>query len=287
VDLGIGAEREFLWFNQNTGTNRAGNPIVDPFKLKWFRNKKFRQAVSCAIDRQRLARDAYHNRALPIYGFISAENQRWNNPNVPRFAYDPVRARSLLAEIGIRPPKGEGPAQDAQGHPVEITLHSNTANPLREQAAALIIEDLGKVGIKLVFAPVRFEALRQKIDETFEYECALIGLGGGGSDPSSQVNVLKSSEPLHQWFPLQKTPSTDWEARIDSLMDAQMQSLDFAVRKKAFDEVQTILAEEMPMIYTLSPIACVAVRDSIANVRPAVMTPFRVTWNIEELHFKK
>ena len=45
VELGVGAERDFLWFNQNTGTNAAGKPIVNPAKLKWFRNKKFRQAV--------------------------------------------------------------------------------------------------------------------------------------------------------------------------------------------------------------------------------------------------
>ena len=53
LDLGVGAERDFLWFNQNTGANSSGNPIVNPVKLKWFRNTKFRQAVSCAIDRDR------------------------------------------------------------------------------------------------------------------------------------------------------------------------------------------------------------------------------------------
>src|SRR5207249_2877634 len=57
IDLGTGTERDFLWFNQNTGTNAAGKPLVDPGKLKWFRNRKFRQAISCAIDRERMARE--------------------------------------------------------------------------------------------------------------------------------------------------------------------------------------------------------------------------------------
>ena len=114
-----------------------------------------------------------------------------------------------------------------------------------------------------------------------------MGLGGGGIDPASQMNVLKSSEELHQWFPLQKSPATEWEARIDTLMDEQMRTLDLAKRKQAFDEVQSILAEEMPMIYTVSPLCYAAIRENVGNVRPSVLTPYRVTWNMEELFFKK
>ena len=289
LDLGIGAEREFLWFNQNTNLSAAGSPLVSPIKLKWFRNKKFRQAVSCAIDRDRIVREAYHGRAQAIYGFISNESPKWNNPAIPRFTYDPARARSLLAEAGITVTDAQtnssNPqiAHDSDNNPIEIVLYSNTGNPAREKANQIIVEDLAKVGIKLVYTPLPFEILRQKIDQSFEYEAALIGLGGGGTDPASQINVLKSSEPLHQWFPLQKTPATEWEAKIDALMDAQMRTLDFTARKKAFDEVQAILADELPMIYTIAPLASAAARPNIGNLRPSVMTPFRLTWNIEEL----
>ena len=157
---------------------------------------------------------------------------------------------------------------------------------MRQKAALLIQEDLKKVGIRLVYTPLDFRTLVQKINGTFDYECALMGLGGGGTDPASQMNVLRSSEDLHQWFPNQKTPSTDWEARIDHLLDAQMQTLDFAKRKKDFDEVQVILADELPMIYTTAPVASAAIRADIGNVHPSVLTPFRVTWNLEELYFK-
>jgi peptide/nickel transport system substrate-binding protein len=287
VELGVGAERDFLWFNQNTGTNAAGKPIVDPAKLKWFRNKKFRQAFSCAIDRDRLVREAYGGRAQPTYGFLSTENQKWNNPSIPRYGFDLARARALLAEIGIQARNGDGVMKDADGKVIEILFYSNTGNPLRERAAVLIREDLGKLGIKLIYLPIDYRALVERINGTFDYECALMGLGGGGSDPASQINVLRSSEELHQWFPFQKAPSTDWEARIDSLMDAQMRTLDFAQRKKSFDEVQVILAEELPMIYTVAPFAAAAIRSDVGNLRPAVLSPYHLTWNLEELYFKK
>jgi len=151
----------------------------------------------------------------------------------------------------------------------------------------MIQEDLRKIGINLIYAPVPFEVLRNKVDKVFDYECALMGLGGGGVEPATQINVLRSSEELHQWFPFQKVPATDWEARIDALMNVQMRTLEFPERKKAFDEVQAILAEELPMIYTVSPFAFAAIRANLANVRPSVLTPYRVTWNLEELYFKK
>jgi peptide/nickel transport system substrate-binding protein len=287
VELGIGSEREFLWFNQNTNSTAAGKPLVNPVKLKWFRNQKFRQAISCSIDRERMARDVYQGRAQAVYDFISTDNRKWNNPNVPRFAFDPAKARALLAEIGIQDRNSDGVLKDSDGNVVEFTLLSNTGNPARDKAARMIQEDLKKIGIKVNYEPIDFEALREKVDNTFEFEAALMGLGGGGIDPASQMNVLKSNEDLHQWFPLQKTPSTDWEARIDALMDAQMRTLDFAERKKAFDEVQVILAEQAPMLYTVSPLAYAAIRSDVGNLRPSVLTPYRVTWNMEELYFKK
>jgi len=287
LDLGVGTEREFLWFNLNTGADTNGQPYVDPAKLKWFLNKHFRQAVACAVDRDRLVREVYDGRAKPTYGFISSENQKWNNPNVPRYAYDPERARTLLAEAGLRKRNSDGTLEDAEGHAVEFFMYSNTGNAQREKCAAIIVAELGKLGIKVKFQPLDFRALVEKINDTFDYECVLMGLGGGGVDPASQMNVLKSSEYLHQWFPDQKEPATEWEARMDALMDSQMRTLDFAERKKYFDEVQAILAEELPMIYTVAPFHFAAIRPDLANVRPSVLSPYQVTWNVEELYFKK
>jgi peptide/nickel transport system substrate-binding protein len=287
LELGVGSERDFLWFNQNTNRNVAGKPFVDPTKLGWFRNRSFRQAVSCAIDRERLVREVYGGHAQPSYGFIAGENRKWNNPNAPRFAYDPARARALLAGIGLQDRDGDGVLEDAGGAKVEITFNSNRGNPTRERCAAFIAEDLRKLGLQVDFLLVDFPTLAKRINETFDYECILLGLGGGGVDPASQANVLKSTEPMHQWFPNQKTPASDWEARIDRLMDAQMRTLDFAERKRYFDEVQAILAEELPMIYTVAPLHYAAVRPDLGNVRPSVLTPYRVTWNLPELYFRK
>ena len=145
-----------------------------------------------------------------------------------------------------------------------------------------------KLGIKVIFQPIEFNTLITRIEDTYDYDCILLGLYSDmGTDPANSMNILKSSGYSHDWFPRQKSPSTDWEARLDYLMDAQMQTLNLDERKKCFDEVQEILAEQVPMIFTVTPIYYAAIRSEIGNIRPTPLSYYRTTWNAEELYFKK
>lgn len=286
IELGVGSEREFLWFNQNT--NQAnGKPIVDPAKLAWFRNTAFRQAISCGINRDRMARDVYAGRARPVYGFVSDENPKWFNPNIPRYSYDPAKARALLEKAGLKDRNGDGLVEDEAGNTVKISFHCNTGNEYRAKAASFIVEDLRAIGIQFHLQLEEFPQLLQRINDTHAYECAFMGLGGGGIEPASQLNVLLSSAELHQWFPNQPKPSTGWEARVDQLTLQQMSIADFAARKKKFDEVQIILSEQLPMIYTVSPISYAGTRTNLGNIRPSAHTSYRLSWNLEELYWMK
>ena len=259
---------------------------MDPKKLKWFRNQKFRQAASYAIDRESIVKALYAGRAIPNYGFETAANTKWRNTNVMQYPFNPEKARALLAEIGIKDRDADGYLKDADGNTIVFVFNTNTGNDVRDKTAVMIQEDLKNLGFKVTFQPIEFNAMIDKIDVSYDYECILISFSGGG-DPALGLNMLRSSGADHEWFPHEKTPSTDWEARIDELMDANLTTLDFAKRKQAYDEVQAILSEQVPMIYTVSPISYAAVRSDLANVRPTVQSYYRLTWNAEELYFKK
>jgi peptide/nickel transport system substrate-binding protein len=287
VDLGVGVQRDFLWFNQNTGAGRDGKPYVEPYKLKWFRDKRFRQAISRAIDRDRIVHDVYNGHAQVVYGFLSADNKKWNDSTIPEYSYDPEKAHALLTELGMTRRPADGMLVDATGHQVEFTLIASFGNPVRAGIAARVTDDLKQLGIQMKYAPVDFPTLLRRINGTMDYESASMGFGGGGLDPASQMNVLKSEASLHQWFPMQRQPSTDWEKRIDALMDHQMHTLDFSQRKKDFDEVQAIWADEIPMVCIAAPTTSAAVRSNIGNLRPAIASGYHATWNIEELYFTK
>jgi len=60
----------------------------------------------------------------------------------------------------------------------------------------------------------------------------------------------------------------------------------FCRTQKDFDEVQEILAEQVPMIFTVTPYFYAAVRSDIGNVRATPLSGYRATWNAEELYFK-
>jgi peptide/nickel transport system substrate-binding protein len=287
LELGVTPQRDLIIFNQNTGTDAAGKPHVNPAKLKWFRETKFRQAVSFAIDRPSIVQSTLGGRGEPNYGFMTKANQRWVNPKIAQYPYNPARAKQLLAEIGILDRNNDGMLEDAQGNAIEFEMNTNAGNSRREKGAVIVQDDLKKLGIRVNFRPLDFNTIVQKMTHTFDFECIFLGLASESVDPAESLNVLRSSGFSHEWFPRQKTPSTEWEARIDALMAANLKTFDFAERKKHFDEVQAIFAEQMPMIPTVAMNAYSAVRNNIGNVRPIVHHHNRLIWNIEELYFKK
>jgi peptide/nickel transport system substrate-binding protein len=286
LDLGLASERDMLTFNQNTGTNpKTGKPYVDPVKLKWFRNTKFRQAISYALDRDTIVKVAMGGHGAPNYSFAPVQETNWYNPSIHRYPYDPAKALALLAETGIKD-RGDGRLTDDEGHPIAFVLNTNTGNDRRQRTSVVIQEDLKRLGIDLTFQPLDFNLIINKYTETFDYDWMLLGWAGGPPDPAYSMNVLISSSFDHEWYPQQKTPSTDWEARMDFLMDAQLKTLDQSARKKYYDEVQAILADQMAMIPTASMEAYSAIRSDVGNVRGTTLDANRLTWNLEQLYIK-
>lgn len=268
-------------------TTVQSKPIVDPKKMAWFGQPKFRQAIAHAIDRPSIIKSIYAGRADEGGSFVSSALTKWHNPNVPKYPYDVAKARALLKEIGIEDRNGDGFLEDAQGHVLEFSFNTNVGNNTREKVAVFIQSDLKKLGVKLNYKPIDFNALVSMIDDTFDYDAILLGLGGGGTDPAANMNVLKSDGFTHFWFPRQKIPATPWEAKVDKLMNDQLKELDEVKRKAIFNEVQVIMSTEMPFIYTIQPLTYAAYRKDLGNIRPTVLSSYRVTWNAEELYLKK
>jgi peptide/nickel transport system substrate-binding protein len=288
LEPGIGLEMGCFWFNENTNADKSGKPYVDSKKLKWFRNVNFRQACSYAIDRASIIKSVFSGRGIPADGFLTPGYIDWYDPNTKKYPYDVEKALALLKEIGIEKRNGDDFLTDADGNKIEFVLNTNTGNGVREKTAILIAADLKKLGLNVIFQPIEFNTLIAKMDNTYDYDCILLSFSPDTSaDPADSMNVIKSSGFSHEWFPRQKTPSTGWEARMDQLMDAQMQTLDRAERKKDFDEVQDILSEQVPMIYTVTPMYYAAIRSDIGNVRASALSYYRTTWNAAELYFKK
>ena len=134
LEPGMGLEINYFFFNENTNVNgTTGKPYVDPKKLKWFRNKNFRQACSYAIDREAIIRSVYSGRAIPQYGYVTPGNKMWFNPNTRPYPNDPAKALALLKEMGIEKRDGDDVLTDADGNKIEFVLNTNVENDARKK----------------------------------------------------------------------------------------------------------------------------------------------------------
>jgi peptide/nickel transport system substrate-binding protein len=100
------------------------------------------------------------------------------------------------------------------------------------------------------------------------------------------MNVWLSSGGTHLWNPGQSRPATAWEAEIDTLMRRQAATLDSTVRKRLYDRVQELVAQNLPMIFLVSPNVLVGANKSLGNFRPAVLD-HHTLWNVDELFWRQ
>jgi peptide/nickel transport system substrate-binding protein len=287
VDLGATLDTRYFTFNRNNYSDpRTGKPYVAPWKQKLFRDQKFRQAISYAIDREGLINTVFFGRGEPLYSFVSTGDKLWYTDDIMKYPYNPGRAKELLAEIGLKDTNGDGILEDTEGHPVEFTINTNNNNPLRVQTVAFLAQKFKDVGIKANSAPLLMNDVLEMLQSTFNFDAiALAFVGGVPPDPINSKNILLSSGLNHASFPLQKTPSTEWEAEIDDLVRKIEMTIDLEERKRMYARIQRIWSEQLPEIYLVSEKEAVAYRTKFANIQPSVMRP-RLTWNVEEIYLK-
>jgi peptide/nickel transport system substrate-binding protein len=286
-DLGPGLITDHVIFNLNVG-QQNGKPVLDAVKSAWFTDVRFRRAVSYAIDRASIATSTLQGLATPLYGFISPGNRAWAATDLPRTEYDLGRARSLLAEAGFQVRGSEGSPElfDAKGNRVEWTLVVPAESEPRVAMAAVIQEDLARLGMKVQIATIETSQVTARLAQSYDYDAILFGTSVTEPDPSGYNNFLRSSSPTHQWYPKQEKPATEWEARVDELITQQARERDPQRRLAIFREVQQILVEQMPVVPIVTRHIVSAANLRIGNYRPSPIYPYSL-WNAEELFVRK
>ena len=273
----------FIWFNQNPNSGEDGKPYVLPYKFKWFSNPDFRRAIMCAIDRGGLIKSVWFGRAAKLHSVISPANRKWHNPNVVKYEYDPQYSRKLFEKAGFKYGP-DGYLRDAEGNRVEFEFIVADGSQNSTAISTTFVENMKAVGIDVKLKFLDFGTIVAKVDNTFDYEAAMMGFTGGG-DPSGGKAIYRSDGFLHLWYPRQKSPATEWEKEIDRIMDAQEVEMDPQARKRLIFQMQEIFARELPMLYLVTPMSYSGVSEKWGNVRvPPIGSAI---WNIDELYLKE
>jgi peptide/nickel transport system substrate-binding protein len=278
-DAGPGLEYNFLMFNLNDDTEGRLPEVAR--KQKWFRDVRFRQAVSLAMDRAGIVRLVYRNRGAAIATHVSPGNKAWFNAAIPVPVRSLAKARELLKAAGFSW-KADNTLIDSSGQPVEFTILVSSSNTQRGQIATLVQEDLKAIGITAHVVPLEARSANDRVLNSHDYEAIVMGLVSGDADPTPDMNVLVSNAETHLWHLNEKAPATPWEAELDQLMEKQLVTLNYQQRKKIYDRVQEVLAQQLPVVYLTSPNILVGAQADLGNFHPAVIEQYTF-WNAEEL----
>lgn len=134
--------------------------VGDPYIRDLLRNKKFRQAISMAIDRDNINEAIWNGMGTPQQGTISKESPHFADPEGQKLfqewqqsyaKYDPETANKLLDEVGLNKKGPDGFRLRPDGKPLVITIDVTSwgLRQVNAEAAQLIKKDLGAVGLKV------------------------------------------------------------------------------------------------------------------------------------------
>lgn len=282
ADMGPGLEYNFVVFNQNDLGSKKLDSIAR--KQAWFRELKFRQAISAAIDRDAIVRLVYGTRGAGLWGNVGPGNKLWANTSISHPKASMATARQLLQSAGFSWNK-TGQLMDPSGTPVEFSIITSSSNTQRMKMATLLQDDLSHLGMQVHVVPLEFRALMDRVFQTFDYEAAIMALGGGDADPNPEMNVWTSTGTSHLWHLHETQPATAWEKEVDGLMQQQMVTLDYGKRKQLYDRVQQLIAEQLPFVFLATPNILAVANPRVGNFHPAVLDPYTL-WNADELYIR-
>ncbi|MBD1881055.1 ABC transporter substrate-binding protein [Coleofasciculus sp. FACHB-T130] len=278
----------FISFNLNKG-RRNGRPLIDPVKSRWFNNLSFRQAVAYAIDRQAMINNTLRGLGEMQNSPISVQSSYYitSAEGLKVYEYNPEKSKKLLLSAGFKY-NNQGQLLDADGNRVQFTLITNAENQTRVSLGAQIKQSLSKIGIQVDFTPIAFNTLVDKLANTLDWECYLLGFTGG-IEPHNGANVWLPDGGLHSFNqdavsgskPIQGREVAAWEAEIGHLYIKAAQELDEIKRKAIYAETQRITQEYLPMIYLVNPLSMSAVRDRVTGIKYSSLGG--ALWNVYEL----
>lgn len=197
-----------------------------------LRDVRVRHALAHAINLEPIIHYLWRDQARTAYSILPPQHWAYDG-NVTRYPYDPARARQLLDEAGY------GAKNGVRFH---LTMKTSTEESTR-LLAAVLQQQLHEVGIALDLRSFEFATFFSDITKG-AYQLYSMRWIGGNQDPDIFDYVFATAS----FAPKRANRSYYSNARVDDLIAEGRATLDQQKRKLIYDQIQQILAEDLPYI---------------------------------------
>jgi peptide/nickel transport system substrate-binding protein len=223
-----------------------------------FDDKRFRQAIAYAIDRQEIIDKAHRGFAAPAsYGLLSTDHEMYN-PGTPIYAHDPEKAVRLIESLGYRTGAGGNLTKDGQSLRIEL-LSSNitvAGESVADRDGEVIKKQLESIGIQVDLVNMEQATTDSRVKK-WEFDLAVSGHGGICGD----ARILNEMISSRYGAGSVNSARYDTNSELNRLMEEQILEMDREKRKALVFKIQEIYAEQLPAISLYYP-------DSMAAYNP-------------------
>jgi peptide/nickel transport system substrate-binding protein len=241
----------------------------------YLQDVNVRRALAHAMDRQLIIDRIQYGLARPTYSAFTPACWCYN-PDVPKYDYDPTRARELLAEAGWRPGADGVLTKDGQRLRLRILYGPNT-NKVRERIATVAQEEFRKVGVDVEVQGLEWAAFLQAIKSPpFDWDMTVLGW-------SSTIDP----HWMYQVWSEQTIPALNSGAyvnkQVEELFRQGAREFDPDRRKRIYQQIQKTISDEEPYIFLTMNKAYTGISNRIGGIE---VSPLGIGYNIEQWYVK-
>lgn len=246
-----------------------------------FEDKRLRQAMYYALDREGIIKAYSHGLAEPVETPISSTSwAKIPDTEINAYLYNPTKAKELLDAAGFLDLDGDGLREDPKGQKLMIHFDSMLGSQTAELRTNAILRNWRDVGLDVQLnggALKEFHAFYDAVEADDPSIELFYGVWGLASDP----------DPTGLWRENDLWNYPRWSSeRNEELIreGVSMKAYDMDYRKEIYYEWQKLVNEEVPMIFFAERKAIVPVNKRLQGVRvnsmSTIIDPYK--WWIKE-----
>jgi peptide/nickel transport system substrate-binding protein len=237
----------------------------------WFEDGRVRQAIAMCLDRQAMVDEILFGRSEVMRSYLPTIHPLFAGDDLPEWPYDVVRANALLDEAGFADEDEDGVRESATfGMPFAVTLHTTSANEMRQQVAQQIQANLHDCGIAVQIIYLSPEELFADGPNGSlfgrRFDMAVFGWPGGMTPPCDFYLSTQIPTAENGWSGQNETGwvHEEFEAACLAALAALPGTAEY---ETAHQTAQRIFAEQLPVVPLFPRLKAALTRPGVCNFR--------------------